>query len=443
MQIGADAPTFPARVQAMGADGDGIVRLDDGRLLFLPYTLPGELVEARPLARRGQNLAGIAETVLEPAPDRADPPCPHFGACGGCSLQHWQDAAIADWKTGLLRQALVQAGFETPAIGAIATSPPQARRRVDLAIRKQAGIAAIGFHQVRADAIVPIETCLVADPAIIALLAPLRALVPRLVCVKRDASCAINLLDSGPDLLLRTDGEPTAGDRRLLAAFAAEHGIPRIAWALKDGPIEVAAQLRPALIHFAGAPVPAPPGAFLQATTRGAEAIIAAVLAGLPAKLKPRDRIIELHAGCGTLTFPLASRARVMAYEGDAAAVAALQKGAASAGRHGTILAETRDLVRRPLMVPDFKDAAAVVLDPPFAGAAGQMEAIAASGVTHVIYVSCNPVALARDAAPLRRAGFSLTSATPIDQFLWSARLEAVACFTRPAPARPRARPPR
>ncbi|GAB0118821.1 class I SAM-dependent RNA methyltransferase [Acidisoma sp. 7E03] len=443
MQIGADAPTFQARVEAMGADGDGIARLPDGRTLFLPYTLPGEEVEARPVTRRGQNVAGIAETVLKPSEERAEPPCPHFGACGGCSLQHWRDEAIAGWKTAALRSALIQAGFPDPVVGPIETSPPGARRRVDLAIRKQAGIASIGFHQVRADAIVPIETCLVADPAILALLPPLRALVPRLVCIKRDASGVINLLDTGPDLLLRTDGEPTAGDRRLLAAFAAERGLPRIAWALKDGPIEVAAQLSPAVIHFAGAPVPVPPGAFLQATARGAGAIIAAVLAGLPPKLKPRDRIIELHAGCGTLTVPLAGRARVMAYEGDAAAVTALQKGAAAAGLHGTILAETRDLVRRPLMVAEFKDAAAVVLDPPFAGAAGQMEAIAASGVTHVIYVSCNPQALARDAAPLRRAGFTLAAATPIDQFLWSARLESVACFTRPPPARPRARPPR
>lgn len=443
MNIGPDAQTFAIRVEAMGADGDGIARLEDGRTLFLPFTLPGEVVEARPVSRRGGGIAGIAETILEPSPERAEPPCPHFGTCGGCSLQHWHADSIAAWKTEALRHGLVQAGVGAPDLAAIETSAPFSRRRVDFAIRKQAGIAIIGFHQLRADAIVPIETCLVAAPEIVALLAPLRALVPKLQAVKRDADCAINLLDTGPDLLLRTDGELAPSDRRLLAAFAADHGIPRIAWALKDGLVEIAAQLGPIAIRFAGAAVPVAPGAFLQATASGAEAITRAVLAGLPAKLKPRDRIIELHAGSGTLTFPLAGRARVVAYEGDGDAVIALQKGAASAELHGRIMAHKRDLVRQPLMVADFKDAAAVVLDPPFGGAQGQMEAIAASEVTHVIYVSCNPQALGRDAAPLLRAGFTLVAATPIDQFLWSARLEAVAVFTRPAPPRKRARPPR
>ena len=443
MTIGPDAPTFTARIQGIGADGDGLSRMPDGRALFLPFTLPDESVEARPVMRRGQGVAGIAETILEPSPERADPPCPHFGTCGGCTLQHWQDEAIAQWKTGALTQALKHAGFADVAAAPIVTSAPGSRRRVDFAIRKQAGIAIIGFHQVRADTIVPVETCIVADPAIVAILPALRHLLPRLQAVHRDASCAINLLDSGLDLLLRVDAELTANDRRLLAAFAAEHQIPRIAWALNDGTVEIAAQLAPVRIMLSGAPVPPPPGGFLQATPDGEAAIIAAVLAGLPEKLKPRDRIIELHAGCGTLTFALAGRARVIAYEGDGYAVTALQKGSSEVGLHGPITAHKRDLMRQPLLPHEFKDAAVVVLDPPFGGALPQVEAIAASTVTRVIYVSCNPQALARDAAVLRQAGFALVSAAPVDQFLWSSRLESVTVYSRAAPPRPRARPPR
>lgn len=441
--LGPTAPTFPVRIQGIGADGDGLARMSDGRSLFLPYTLPQELVEARPLARRGQGVLGLAETILEPSADRAEPPCPHFGACGGCSLQHWRDEAIAGWKAGALGLALKQAGFEGAQLGPVRTSPPASRRRVDLAIRKQAGVALIGFHQARTEAIVPITDCVVADPAITALLAPLRGLVPRLQAIHRDAGLAINLLASGPDLLLRSDAALTAGDRRLLAAFAAEHGIPRIAWALKEGPVEMAAQLAPVRIDLSGAPVAPPPGAFLQATPAGEAAIIAAVLAGLPEKLKPKDRVIELHAGCGTLTFALAAHARVIAYEGDAASVAALQKALSDAGLHGPVMAHRRDLMRQPLLAAEFKDAAAVVLDPPFGGALPQVEAIAASAVTHVIYVSCNPQALARDASVLRRAGFALAAATPIDQFLWSSRLESVVVLTRAAAPRSRMRPPR
>jgi 23S rRNA (uracil1939-C5)-methyltransferase len=443
MTIGPDAPTFTARIHGIGADGDGLSRMPDGRALFLPFTLPGESVEARPLARRGQGVAGIAETILEPSPERAEPPCPHFGTCGGCTLQHWQDEPLARWKTGALTQALAHAGYDDPQPGAIQTSPPGSRRRVDLAIRKQAGIAVIGFHQLRGEAIVPIETCLVADPAIVALLPALRMLVPRLQGIHRDASLAINLLDSGLDLLFRTDAELSAGDRRLLAAFAAEHAIPRIAWAAKEGLVEIAAQLGPVKMAFSGTVAAPPPGGFLQATAAGEAAIVAAVLAGLPDKLKLKDRVIELHAGCGTLTFALATRARVTAYEGDAAAVGALQKGISDAGLHGPVMAHKRDLMRQPLLPPEFKDAAAVVLDPPFGGALPQVEAIAASAVTRVIYVSCHPQALARDAAVLRRAGFILSAATPIDQFRWSSRLESVVVFSRAAPARSRARTPR
>ena len=443
MTIGPDAPTFTARIQGIGADGDGLSRMADGRPLFLPFTLPGESVEARPVLRRGQGVIGIAETILEPSAERADPPCPHFGTCGGCTLQHWQDDAIARWKTAALVYALKQAGYPDAAVDPIRTTAPGNRRRVDLAIRKQAGIAIIGFHQVRTDNIVQIETCIVADPAIVAILPALRHLVPRLQAIHRDASCIINALDSGLDLLLRVDADLTANDRRLLAAFAAEHDIPRIAWALKDGTIEIAAQLSPVRMMLTGAPVPVAPGGFLQATPDGEAAVIAAVLAGLPEKLKPKDRIIELHAGCGTLTFALAQRARVIAYEGDGYAVTALQKGSAEVGLHGPIMAHKRDLMRQPLLPNEFKDTAVVVLDPPFGGALPQVEAIAASTVTRVIYVSCNPQALARDAAVLQRAGFALASAVPIDQFLWTSRLESVTVYTRAAPPRARARPPR
>jgi 23S rRNA (uracil1939-C5)-methyltransferase len=290
---------------------------------------------------------------------------------------------------------------------------------------------------------VPIESCLVAAPAIVALLAPLRSVIPRLQAIKRDASCAINLLDTGPDLLLRTDGELATSDRRLLAAFATAEGVRRIAWARGDDSVEVAAQLGPVSVDLAGVAVAPPPGAFLQATAEGAEAIAAAVIAGLPPRLRAKDRVIELHAGSGTLTFAIAAHARVTAYEGDAGAAAALERAAGQAGLHGTILVHRRDLNRQPLGELELRDAAAIVLDPPFAGALAQIEAIAASSATCVIYVSCNPAALAREAAVLQRAGFALLAATPIDQFLWSSRLESVVVFSRAPRPRSSFRPPR
>ena len=155
-------------------------------------------------------------------------------------------------------------------------------------------------------------------------------------------------------------------------------------------------------------------------------------MAGLPDSLPPRAHILELYAGCGTLTFPLATRGRVTAYEGDAGAHAALLR--AIAGR--SITAVHRDLVRQPLTAKEMAGAAAIVLDPPYAGAPVQIAAVAASGVLRVVYVSCNPGALARDAKTLRDGGYALLSAAPVDQFLWSAAVESVSVFQRERPAR-------
>ena len=431
------------RISGIGSDGDGVGRLPDGRPIYLPYTLPGETVEGRPISRRGGGMAGVAETILEISSERVPAPCPHFGRCGGCTLQHWDIAALERWKVAELAAALAEAGYPDAVLAPLSASKPASRRRVDLAVREQAGIVTLGFHMARSAEIVPIEICLVSAPPIVALLDPLRAIIPRLQAVKRDASCAVNLLDTGPDLLLRTDGELATSDRRLLASFATEQGIRRIAWARGDETVEVAAQLGPVWIALSGVPVSPPPGAFLQATAEGAAAIAAAVIAGLPPRLRSKDRVVELHAGCGTLTFAVARHARVVAYEGDADAAGALERAAGQAGLHGTILVHRRDLNRQPLGETELRDAAAIVLDPPFAGALTQIEAIAASSATRVIYVSCNPAALARDAAVLHRAGFALLTATPIDQFLWSSRLESVVVFSRAARPRPSFRPPR
>ncbi len=172
-----------------------------------------------------------------------------------------------------------------------------------------------------------------------------------------------------------------------------------------------------------------PPGAFLQASASGEAAIIAAVLAGLPAK----GAAAELFAGCGRITFAARAPRTRRGVEGDAAAAAALRSAANCAACRAAIEVQHRDLARQPLLAKELAAFSAVVLDPPFAGAAAQTAQIAAAKPPVVIYVSCNPATLARDARTLRQAGLSADRRpTPVDQFLWSARLESVV----------RARPP-
>ena len=392
--------------------------------------LPGEIVRARATQKRGDGFAAEPEAILQTSAERVTPPCRHASACGGCSLQHWQTDAYLAWKSGLLKSALHRAGY-TPTLAPIVVTAPRARRRIDLAARREGSMLRLGLHGPRSREIVDLQECHVLHPTLAAVLPALRRTLLSLTALRRQADISCNLLDSGPDLLLRPDAAPTPQDRTRLAAFAAAHGIRRIMWARGDDAPETAVLTEPPRLRFAGTDVTPPPGAFLQASAAGEQAIVAAVLAGLPERLPARARVADLYAGCGTLTFALAARARVGAYEGDPASLAALRAAVNASGLAGRIEPMQRDLVRQPLSAKELSAFAAVVLDPPHAGAAVQIAQIAASTVARVIYVSCNPAALARDAAVLRGAGYALVAATPIDQFLWSARLESVCVFAR------------
>jgi 23S rRNA (uracil1939-C5)-methyltransferase len=342
-------------------------------------------------------------------------------------LQHWRDDAYLAWKTELLRTALRRAGYVDADISKPIRTGPGERRRMDYAIRRIGGRIVLGLHRLRSADVIDLLECPVLHPTLMALFAPLRVLLSRVRALRHGGSVIVNLLDSGPDVLLRTDAALNIGDRIALTEFARAHGLPRIAWAQGNDEPEPIAILRPPTTVLSGISITPPPGGFLQASASGEAAITAAVLGALPAK----GRIAELFAGCGSITFALAQRARVAAWEGDPASASALRAAANHAGLPGRIAVTQRDLARQPLQAKELAGFAAVVLDPPAAGAATQVAQIAAAKVPVVVYVSCDPATLGRDARLLSQAGYRLTAATPIDQFLWSARLESVCVFAR------------
>ena len=415
-------------IDHLGNAGDGVVRLASGEMLHVAHSLPGEILRVGIESQGPRGARGQILELIRPSPDRVPPPCPHFDAyCGGCALQHMEDAAYAAWKRQLVVAALQRAGITAPEVAPLIRTPPKARRRMDLAVRRREGGVLLGLHRAQTTDIIDMSVCEVLHPTLFALIAPLRKTLSSLAALRNTGSAIVNLLASGPDLLIRTDGPLAATDRAKLAAFAESQGVPRIAWALGSGAYENAAQAHPPYEIFVGHRVEIPPGAFLQASAEGEAAIVAAVLAGLPKKLTGKSRAIELFAGCGTISFPLAAHLRVLAYEGDAAAAANVRR--AQAGSRVDMT--PRDLARQPLSARELSGAALIVLDPPYAGAGPQMPAIAASGVKQVVYVSCNPGALTKDAALLVNAGYTLQAATPIDQFRWSAQVECVAVFSQ------------
>nr|WP_308720531.1 class I SAM-dependent RNA methyltransferase [Komagataeibacter xylinus] len=407
------------RVVALGNDGDGIAETPAGRI-FVPGAVPGDDVVLG--AIHGTHAA--LERIITPGPDRVTPPCALFGQCGGCRVQQMALPALLAWKAERVVEALHRAGFDTIPTPATVQVAPQGRRRVDLAFRREGRHIVLGLHRRRGD-VVDMTACTLLDPTLFALLAPLREMLHSLPGVHAGGDLQINLLDSGPDLLITMDGRPDANDRRILAQFSKAHGIPRIS--LGGTPPETLALNGPVFHHFDGVRVTPPPGAFLQPARAGEDAIRQAVLAALPTK-GLKAGIIELYAGCGTLSFALATHAKVLAYEGDRAALACLKQ--ASGGTR--VLPALRDLNRQPIMAAELAKAAAVVLDPPHAGAGAQMAQIVAGKPRHVIYVSCNPAALQRDLAPLQQLGYRLEHLTVIDQFLWSTEVEAVCVLKLP-----------
>ena len=419
------------RIDRIGSEGDGIARLADGAPLYLPFTLPGETVNARPLRRRGDGWHAVAEEISDISEARVGPACRHFGCCGGCVLQHWRDADYRTWKSNLLSHALRQAGFLPPDPLGFVPGLPEQRRRIDFAVRRLAGGVFLGLHEPRSAEVIDIIDCRVLHPGLMALIEPLRLLLQGVRAVRREASVVINLLDSGADLLLRSDAPLTLEDRTALTDFARDHGLSRVSQMLGNDAPETIGLLRPATTTLSGVSVRPPPGVFLQATAAGERAIVEAVLRGMPTKITSKTRVAELYAGCGTLTFALAGVLRVAAFEGDAATFAALRQAINQGGVAGRVAAFQRDLARQPLSAKELGAFAAVVLDPPHGGAAAQIAQIAAAGVPTVVYVSCNPATLSRDARVLRGAGYRLQAVTAIDQFLWSARLESVSVFRR------------
>jgi 23S rRNA (uracil1939-C5)-methyltransferase len=359
------------------------------------------------------------------------PHCIHYGVCGGCAV----DDRTAINKSQLLRTALQNAGFADAPMAPLVEIPLRSRRRVDLAASRNGAAIKLGLHRARSHEIVDMTECVLLEPQILNLLPPLRVLLRSLEAFRRAGSVMINLLDNGPDILFRTDTDATGPDRNKLIAFASAHGAPRVSIAKAADEPELVAALSPPIITLSGVKVEPPPGAFLQASAAGEAAIIQAVLAGLP-KLNAKARIVELYAGIGTLSFALVNHGRVAAYEGAADAATVQDSAIRRNNLAGRMSITTRDLSRRPLKVSEMAGCAAIVLDPPFAGAAAQMKNLTASGAPCIIYVSCNPEALAKDAWLLNRAGYGVVNATPIDQFPYSENLESVVVFSRHAAER-------
>ncbi|WP_168452664.1 class I SAM-dependent RNA methyltransferase [Sphingopyxis microcysteis] len=395
-----------ALIERIAARGDGVT--GDGR--HVAGAVPGDRVRD--------------DGIIIPGPNRAEPPCRHFGKCGGCELQHVAESALADFVHDRVVGAL--AGQDVP-VGEVLPaqlSAPQSRRRAALTALRTGKQVAIGFNAAQSNQIVDMRECPLLLPELFALIAPLRDLLADIAPPRRPVKVKLQMLDQGVELVLEGVKAEGLDAAMALQDFAGAHALARLAVDQGYG-LETLWQPEPPTVVFGDVTVEVPPFAFLQATTAGQAALVDAVTRAIG----DAGAVADLFAGVGTFALSIQQGRKVYAAEGARDAIAALM-GAANRAR-ALVATEHRDLFRRPLIPAELNRFGAVILDPPRAGAEEQVVQLAAADTPVIAYVSCNPASFARDAKLLVADGYTLDWVQPVGQFRWSTHVELAARFSK------------
>ncbi|MBX9663238.1 class I SAM-dependent RNA methyltransferase [Novosphingobium sp.] len=400
--------TNPGLIIRVAAKGEG--QTLDGR--YVALAAPGDVLEA--------------DGTLTPGPDHAAPSCRHFPACGGCQLQHLSEAALAAYVSGRVEGAARGQGLDPGELAPAHLSPPATRRRATLHAQAIGKRIVLGFREAGSHKIVDLKECPVLAPALAALVGPLRHLLEARGERSLAVDIALTLADQGPTVDFAGLKMEGLAQTEALLDFARDNGVARLTLDQGDGP-ETVWEPDPVTVTLGGVPVGLPPGAFLQATRDGEEALVAAARGWLA----DAPTVADLFSGLGTFAFALAGPGtKVLAVEAARDAHMACQAAARAHGR--PVHALHRDLFRNPLQKAELDRFAAVLLDPPRAGAREQVAALATSIVPRVVYVSCNPASWAKDAATLIEGGYRLAGLVPVGQFRWSTHVELASLFVRP-----------
>lgn len=426
-------------VQDMTPDGQGVIDVA-GKRVFVQGAIAGEIVAfRRHKARRNYDEAELL-AVEHSSPDRVVPRCRYFGTCGGCSLQHLAPPAQVRLKQAVLAESLRRIGQVQPQrwLPPLASPAWGYRRRARLSVRDVAGKGRVlvGFSERGSPYVADMLECETLHPDVARLIMPLSALIGRLSLRRQLPQVEAAVADNGTALVLRVLAEPTAADLDQLRAFRDRHGLRLLLQ--RSGTAGVAGLDPPtdeAPLWY-DLPDHALRMRFGATDFIQVNALVNQHMIGLAIELlaiSPGMRALDLFCGLGNFTLPLAQRcAEVIGVEGDARAVAqaranAQANGIANATFHCADLAEVSARAAWAGRVFD-----AVLLDPPRAGAAAMMGPVADSGAQRVLYVSCHPGTLARDAGILvNERGYRLSAAGILDMFPGTSHVESVALFER------------
>ena len=426
-----------ADIVDLSHEAKGVARID-GKTVFVADALPGERVVLRRVGRHRNFDEAVLESVLRPSADRVAPACPHYGTCGGCALQHLAPAAqVAFKQTQLLENLARLGGVEPGRVLEPLTGPVWGyRRRARLGVKHvvRKGRVLVGFRERSAPFVADLHECRVLAPPANRLIDPLAMLVSELSIAARVPQVEVAVAGNHCALVLRVLDSPTAADRDRMRTFERVEGV-RL-YLQPGGPASVA-PLSPdpePLRYELGSPgltIEFEPTDFIQVNAALNEAMVARAVA----MLEPRaaSHVLDLFCGLGNFSLPLARAAgEVVGVEGEAGLVAraernARRQGVTNASFHAADLANPQAWSGWAARRYD-----RVLLDPPRAGAREVLPVVGVCGAARVVYISCHPGSLARDAGILvRDHGFRLVAAGVMDMFPHTTHVEAMAVFER------------
>jgi 23S rRNA (uracil1939-C5)-methyltransferase len=426
-----------ADIVDLSHEAKGVARVD-GKTVFVADALPGERVVLRRVGRHRNFDEAVLESVLRPSADRVVPACPHYGTCGGCALQHLAPAAQLAFKQAQLLENLARLGGVEPGRAIEPLTGPiwGYRRRARLGVKHVArkGRVLVGFRERSAPFVADLHECRVLAPPADRLIDPLAALVGELSIAARVPQVEVAVAGTECALVLRVLDPPTAADLERLRTFEHAQGV-RV-YLQPGGPASVAPltpnpePLRYELGDF-GLVIEFEPTDFIQVNATLNEAMVGRAVEML--EPEPSSHVLDLFCGLGNFSLPLArSAGEVVGVDGDAGLVAraarnARSQGVANAGFHAADLANPAAWSAWAARRYD-----RVLLDPPRAGAREVLPVVGGCGAARVVYISCHPGSLARDAGILvRDHGFRLVAAGVMDMFPHTTHVEAMAVFDR------------
>lgn len=427
-------------IESLDHEARGITR-QDGKAVFVDGALPGETVEYASFRKKPKfELANLVR-VIKASNARVEPRCPHFGICGGCAMQHMDHSAQVAAKQRVLEDSLWHIGRVRPEsiLPPVHGAPWGYRHRARLGVRNipSKGGVLIGFHEWRSSYIADIQTCAILPPHVSALLMPLRGLVAALSISERLPQIELAVGEQCTALVLRILAPLTAQDEQLLREFSDRHDVvlylqpkgPDTAFRFypKDGP-----RLSFSLPEF-GLKFDFRPTDFTQVNHAVNRVLVRRALRLLDPQ--PGERIADMFCGLGNFTLPIArSGAVVVGIEGSPGLVA---RGRESAAVNG--LADRVEFGVANLFECSEQSLASLgrfdkmLIDPPREGATELVKALGDEAPRRIVYVSCNPATLARDAAILvAQKGYRFVSAGAVNMFPHTAHVESIALFERP-----------